>query len=338
MQNPRLHTIPLKQTGSWQELLVNTIKDSAELCRLLDLDLAALPAGHPLQAQFPVRVPLPFLGRMAKGDPFDPLLLQVFPAMAEASPEPGFETDPLGEAASNPAPGILHKYDGRALLLVTAACAIHCRYCFRRHFPYQDNLPGKQHWQDSLAYIGADTSITEVILSGGDPLTLSDNYLDWFYRQLADFEHVRRIRIHTRLPVMIPQRVTDNLCRVLANPRFQTIVVIHSNHAREIDDAVINACLALKSAGLTLLNQSVLLKQVNDSADALAALSERLFEAGVLPYYLHLLDRVAGAAHFDVPERQARDLMAALRDRLPGYLVPKLVREQAGAAAKTPAA
>lgn len=333
-----MNTIPLQQRLSWQELLSNTVSDAAELCRLLDLDLAALPADHPLLGQFPVRVPLPFLGRMVKGDPFDPLLLQVFPAMAEASPAPGFETDPLGEAASNPAPGILHKYDGRALLLVTAACAIHCRYCFRRHFPYQDNLPGKQQWQDSLAYIGADTSITEVILSGGDPLTLSDSYLDWFYRQLADFEHVRRIRIHTRLPVMIPQRVTDNLCRILANPRFRTIVVIHSNHAQEIDAAVISACLALKSAGLTLLNQSVLLKQVNDSTDALAALSERLFEAGVLPYYLHLLDRVTGAAHFDVPEQQARELMAALRDRLPGYLVPKLVREQAGAGAKTPAA
>lgn len=332
-----MNTISLQQSLSWQELLSNTITDTGELCRLLDLDLAALPPGHPLLTQFPVRVPLPFLGRIAKGDPYDPLLLQVFPSIAEASPVPGFETDPLDESSSNPVPGILHKYAGRALLLVTAACAIHCRYCFRRHFPYQDNLPGKQHWQDSFSYIGTDTSITEIILSGGDPLTLSDSYLEWFYSQLAAFDHVQRIRIHTRLPVMIPQRVTDNLCRILANPRFRTIVVIHSNHAQEIDAAVIRSCLLLKSAGLTLLNQSVLLKKVNDSTKALATLSEKLFEAGVLPYYLHLLDRVTGGAHFEVPVSRASVLMQELRNRLPGYLVPKLVREEPGARAKTPA-
>jgi EF-P beta-lysylation protein EpmB len=330
-----LNSIIIKQQYSWQEILSNTVNSSAELCRLLDLDLAALPEGHPLLAQFPVRVPLPFLGRMAKGDPLDPLLLQVFPALAEADPAPGYSADPVGEAACNPAPGILHKYHGRALLLVTSSCAIHCRYCFRRHFPYQDNQPGKQHWQDSLAYVGSDTSIGEIILSGGDPLTLPDSYLAWFYEQLASFSHVHRIRIHTRLPVMIPQRMTENLCNILANPRFQTILVLHSNHAREIDGAVAQSCLALRQKGITLLNQSVLLKGVNDSVTALAALSERLFETGVLPYYLHLLDRVTGASHYDVTEAQALVLIEELRNTLPGYLVPKLVREVPGEGAKS---
>ena len=329
-----MNTIPLQQSSSWQEILSNTVNTSAELCRLLDLDLAALPEGHPLLAQFPVRVPLPYLSRMTKGDPMDPLLLQVFPALAEAKPAPGYSADPVGEAACNPAPGILHKYHGRALLLVTSSCAIHCRYCFRRHFPYQDNQPGKPHWQDSLAYVGGDTSISEIILSGGDPLTLPDSYLTWFYEQLAKFPHVRRIRIHTRLPVMIPQRITANLCRILANPRFQTILVLHSNHAREIDGAVAGACRTLLQEGITLLNQSVLLKDINDSVQALAALSERLFDTGVLPYYLHLLDRVTGASHFDVPEAQALVLLEELRNILPGYLVPKLVREVPGKAAK----
>ena len=332
-------TIPLKQSPSesWQQILSGAVRDAGELCRLLDIDRQALPGDHPLLAKFPVRVPLPWLARIKKGDPLDPLLLQVFPAMAETQEIPGYSLDPLEEARSNPLPGVLHKYRGRALLLLTSACAIHCRYCFRRHFPYQDNQPGREHWQESLDYIRRDASITEVIFSGGDPLTLPDNYLEWFYEQLADIPHVERIRLHTRLPVMIPQRITPRLCNILANPRFRTILVIHSNHAQEFDASVDHVCEQLRQSGISLLNQSVLLKGINDSAEVLAALSERLFAAGVLPYYLHLLDKVAGAGHFDVADEKAQTIMQALRESLPGYLVPRLVREEPGEGAKTPA-
>jgi len=333
-----LSQLALHQQPSWQEILAATPMDSKQLCNLLALEMDSLPADHPLMKQFPLRVPAPFLKRMEKGNSADPLLLQVFPGSQEALAVPGFSSDPVGESDANPRPGILHKYKGRALLLVTSSCAIHCRYCFRRHFPYQDNIPGKQHWRESLEYLKHDSTISEVILSGGDPLTLPDKYLAWFMTELADISHIRRIRIHTRLPIMIPQRITPELCKLLANPRFQTILVIHSNHAQEFDDEVDAACLALKRAGIILLNQSVLLKHINDSVEALAALSERLFNAGVLPYYLHLLDRVSGAAHFDVNHETGKALISALQAQLPGYLVPKLVRENPGHNAKTPVA
>jgi len=336
---PTQNPIPLQPVSArepWQDILANTVNDAGELARLLDLDLQALPADHPLLSGFPVRVPTPYLARIRRGDPADPLLRQVFPDLQEAIEHPGFGPDPLAEADCNPRPGILHKYHGRALLVATGSCAVHCRYCFRRHFPYADNVPGKAQWQASLAYIGQDESISEVILSGGDPLTLPDIYLDWFYTELAAFPHITRIRLHTRLPVMIPQRITDTLCNILANPRFQTILVLHSNHAQELDSEVNAACQRLAGAGVTLLNQSVLLKGINDDVAALAELSERLFQAGVLPYYLHLLDRVTGAAHFEVTAEDADRLMTQLRNRLSGYLVPTLVREEPGAGAKTP--
>jgi L-lysine 2,3-aminomutase len=321
--------------SSWQEILAGTIKNTEELCRRLDLKQDALPANHPLLKNFPVRVPAPFLSRMEPGNPLDPLLLQVFPGTAEANSTPGFVSDPLEESSVNPLPGILHKYKGRALLLVTSSCAIHCRYCFRRHFPYADNLPGRLHWQESLDYIANDTSLSEIIFSGGDPLTLPDAYLGWFIEELSRFDHIKRIRLHTRLPIMIPQRITESLCELLANPRFQTILVLHSNHPNEFDLKVDEACRKLKNAGVLLLNQSVLLKGINDSPETLATLSERLFSAGVMPYYLHLLDRVSGAAHFEVNEKDASILMKKLQATLPGYLVPKLVREIPGEAAKT---
>jgi L-lysine 2,3-aminomutase len=321
--------------SSWQEILAGTIQNTEELCRRLDLKQDALPADHPLLKNFPVRVPAPFLSRMEIGNPNDPLLLQVFPGAAEANSTPGFVNDPLEESSANPHPGILHKYKGRALLLVTSSCAIHCRYCFRRHFPYADNLPGRQHWRESLDYIANDTSLSEIIFSGGDPLTLPDAYLGWFIDQLSRFDHIKRIRLHTRLPIMIPQRITESLCELLANPRFQTILVLHSNHPGEFDVEVDEACQKLSQAGVCLLNQSVLLKGINDSSATLAALSERLFLAGVLPYYLHLLDRVIGAAHFEVSEKEASVLMKKLQATLPGYLVPKLVREIPGETAKT---
>jgi EF-P beta-lysylation protein EpmB len=321
--------------SSWQEILAGTIKNTEDLCRQLKLERDALPANHPLLKNFPVRVPAPFLSRMETGNPYDPLLLQVFPGTAEADNVSGFNLDPLEESSANPLPGILHKYKGRALLLVTSSCAVHCRYCFRRHFPYADNQPGRQHWKKSLDYIANDTSLSEIIFSGGDSLTLPDAYLGWFIDELSRIDHVKRIRFHTRLPVMIPQRITDSLCTLLANPRFRTILVLHSNHPREFDIEVDEACRKLKNAGVLLLNQSVLLKGINDSPKTLAALSERLFTAGVMPYYLHLLDRVTGAAHFEVNEKEASGLMKELQAVLPGYLVPKLVREIPGESAKT---
>ena len=328
--------LALKQQTSWQEVLTNTVNDSTELCRLLNLDLKFLPEGHPLLKKFPLRVPAPYLARIEKGNPDDPLLLQIFPAPEEELQEPGFSLNPLEETDANPKPGILHKYQGRALLLLTSSCAIHCRYCFRRHFPYQSNLPSKQQWQESLSYLREDKSIKEVILSGGDPLTLSDRYLTWFFEELTKIEHVLRIRIHTRLPIMIPQRITPNLCRLLEKSRFQTILVLHSNHAQEFDDEVDQACQDLNRAGVLLLNQSVLLKGINDTCEILVALSDRLFAAGILPYYLHLLDKVSGAAHFDVSEEIGKALIEEMQNELPGYLVPKLVRENPGEPAKTP--
>jgi EF-P beta-lysylation protein EpmB len=229
---------------------------------------------------------------------------------------------------------VLHKYQGRVLLTATGACAVHCRYCFRRHFPYTESSAGTDHWQAALDYLAQEPSLREVILSGGDPLTLSERRLAEFIRAAAGIAHLERLRIHTRLPVVLPERITPELVRTLSSTRLSTVVVIHANHANEIDDAVIDALAPMRAAGVTLLNQSVLLRDVNDSAGALVALSETLFAAGVLPYYLHLLDRVQGAAHFEVPEDEARALMQQLTSRLPGYLVPRLVREIAGAPAK----
>lgn len=334
-RNIRLTTIALQQTASWQEILSGTVREASELCRLLELDKSSLPDSHPLLKNFPVRVPGPYLSRIKKGCPDDPLLLQVFPDPREAHQVAGYSENPLQEDQANPLPGILHKYNGRALLLATGGCAIHCRYCFRRHFPYEDQLPGKDLWQHSLEYIRDDNSINEIILSGGDPLTLPDRYLAWFLDELSTFSHVRRIRIHTRLPIMIPERITAGLSQILANSRFRTIVVLHSNHAQEFDVSVDEACNRLQATGAVLLNQSVLLKGVNDSAETLVELSERLFSAGVLPYYLHVLDKVQGAAHFDLTEAQAIALVRQMQTRLPGYLVPRLVREVPGEGAKS---
>jgi EF-P beta-lysylation protein EpmB len=324
-------TIGRRQRGSrrWR-----AISDPAGLLAALELDPAWLPAAQAAARLFPLRVPRAFVARMRRGDPLDPLLRQVLPLAEECLTHSGFGADPVGDLAAMAAPGVLHKYAGRVLLTATGACAVHCRYCFRRHFPYAESRAGTDHWQAALDYLAQDQSLREVILSGGDPLTLSDRRLSEFIHAAADIAHLERLRIHTRLPVVLPERVTPELVRTLTSTRLATVVVIHANHANEIDDAVLGASARLRSAGVTLLNQSVLLRGVNDSADALANLSEKLFSLGVLPYYLHLLDRVQGAAHFEVPEDEARDLMAQLTARLPGYLVPRLVREVAGAPGK----
>lgn len=313
-----------------------------------------------VDSPFPLRVPRGFVARMRPGDPHDPLLAQVLPRWAEEEVVPGFTRDPLGEqgrpgqgpgagadagsdgCGPSPRPGLLQKYRGRALLVVTGACAVHCRYCFRRHFPYGDHLagrdavPGEEPWAAALDHLGRDASLTEIILSGGDPLVLTDDRLAALAGRLAAIPHLRRLRVHSRMPVVLPERVDGDLLAWLAGTRLAPVLVLHANHPREIDGAVLTALGHLRRAGVTLLNQAVLLAGVNDDAGTLAELSERLFEGGVLPYYLHLLDPVAGAAHFDVPEQRGRELVAELTARLPGYLVPRLVREVEGAPAKVP--
>jgi L-lysine 2,3-aminomutase len=323
---------------SWQWELAQAITDPRELLRLLDLDPKLLPEGHGLAAaSFPLRVPRGFVQRMRPGDANDPLLLQVLPEARELLEESGFGSDPLDERAAMRAPGLLHKYHGRALLISTGACAVHCRYCFRREFPYElaDGTAGTGRWRAALEAIAADASIEEVILSGGDPLSLSDARLRLLTDALRALPHVRRLRLHTRTPIVLPERIDAGFLRWFGELPWPTVIVLHCNHANEIDDAVRAAALRLRSAGATLLNQSVLLAGINDSAAALEALSQSLWSAQVLPYYLHLLDRVRGTAHFEVPEARAQALMAQLAARLPGYLLPRLARESAGAPAKS---
>lgn len=319
----------------WQQLLANAITDPGELCALLDLDPGLVLPGIAAAEGFALRVPRSYVARMRRGDPNDPLLLQVLPQAAELQLADGFVTDPVGDMESRAAPGLLHKYHGRALLVATGACAIHCRYCFRRHFPYGEESALHQGWQPAVERLRADPTINEVILSGGDPWSLSDRRLKQLTDALQAIPHIRRLRVHTRYPIVLPERIDCGLLDWLGSLRLQKVVVMHANHVREIDESVRQACRRLSAAGVTLLNQSVLLKGVNDSVEALAQLSEALFETQVLPYYLHVLDKVRGAAHFDMPEARALQLHRDLTARLPGYLVPKLVREVAGASAKT---
>ncbi|HKI75184.1 MAG TPA: EF-P beta-lysylation protein EpmB [Pseudomonadales bacterium] len=318
------------QSRTWQWHLGNAITDINELVRILDLPQDALTT------DFPVLVPLPWLSRIEPGNPQDPLLLQVLPRPAELAPAEGFLDDPLQEAHSAPIPGLLHKYQGRVLVVVSGACGVNCRYCFRRHFPYQDFRPDTARWHEIAAYIRRDPSITEVILSGGDPLVLSDRRLAWIAELIGGIDHVRTLRLHTRMPIAIPQRVCDELLGWMHATHLRIVMVVHTNHAQEIDDAVADAMAQLAGSGALLLNQSVLLREVNDSVKSLTALSRRLFDVGVTPYYLHLLDAVNGAAHFDVPEQEARHLMEGVAASLPGYLVPRLVREIPGEPFKVP--
>ncbi|GAA0705153.1 EF-P beta-lysylation protein EpmB [Dokdonella soli] len=326
------------QPVRWQTLWRDAITDPHELLRLLDLSAHAATLLPDADTGFALRVPRGFAARMRHGDPADPLLLQVLPQAAELGEVPGFTRDAVGDLDARAASGVLHKYQGRALLIATGSCAVHCRYCFRRHFPYAEETAAANRWERALAHLRADASIREVILSGGDPLSLSTPKLAELTDALATIPHIRRLRIHTRLPVVLPERVDAEFFDWLAALPLQRVVVLHANHPGEIDDSVASACAVLRDAGATLLNQAVLLRQVNDNAEVLCALSERLFEAGVLPYYLHQLDRVTGAAHFEVEDARALALLERLRERLPGYLVPRLVREVAGAPCKRPLA
>ncbi|MFD1008846.1 MULTISPECIES: EF-P beta-lysylation protein EpmB [Oceanisphaera] len=330
--------IPLKQGNlhiNWQKELAQAFTTPEQLLHYLQLDAAPWQSGFKARRLFPMRVPRPFAAKMRKGDANDPLLRQVLPLVAEFDEVPGFVTDPLEEHHSA-LPGLLHKYRSRVLLVVRGGCAVNCRYCFRRHFPYADNSPNQAGWQAALNYISEHPEINEVILSGGDPLMAKDAQLATLLDGLEAIKHLKRVRIHTRLPVVIPARLTDELRQRLSTSRLQAVMVLHINHANEIDDNLSQRLSSWRTAGITLLNQSVLLAGVNDSTSALCELSERLFSAGILPYYLHQLDKVAGAAHFAVDDLTATALMADMLTQLPGFLVPKLVREIGGEHHKTP--
>jgi EF-P beta-lysylation protein EpmB len=320
--------------ASWQAAMKDAVRDPQELCRLLDLPEKFAEAAQAAARPFPLFVPRGYLARMRPGDVSDPLLRQVLPVADETADVPGFTADPVDDSAATRQPGLLHKYHGRVLLITTGTCAVHCRYCFRRHFPYDQSPRSLADWQPALDDIAADDSVHEVILSGGDPLTLVDGALGELIDVLADVSHLTRLRIHTRLPIVIPERVTEDLCDILRGTRLTPVVVVHANHANELDASVEAALARLADVGIMLLNQAVLLRGVNDSTDAQAALCERLVNLRVLPYYLHQLDRVAGAAHFEVPTDKGRRIIDQLRERLPGYAVPRYVQEVAGAANK----
>jgi len=318
------------QPPRWQQLWREAVRDPRELLSLLGLDAISARISDAAAAQFPLRVPRGFVARMHHGDPHDPLLRQVLPLDDEDRIVPGFDLDAVGDAAARTGHGVIQKYRGRALLIATGSCAVHCRYCFRRHFPYSEETAAAGGWGETVALIAADASIDEVILSGGDPLSLATSKLAELTTALGTIPHLQRLRIHTRLPMVLPERVDDGLIAWLRTLPWPVTVVIHANHANEFDADVDIALARLRTAGATLLNQAVLLRGVNDTVEALVALSERGFAAGALPYYLHQLDRVAGAAHFEVSDDTARALHTALAARLSGYLVPRLVREVAG--------
>ncbi|OTQ58334.1 EF-P beta-lysylation protein EpmB [Gilliamella sp. A7] len=318
----------------WIFELANVVTDIKKLYRCLNLDPEAISLPM-LQArkQFPLRVPMAFINRMKKGDSQDPLLLQVLCDEKELINVAGFSEDPL-EEQNNTIPGLLHKYHNRALLMIKTACAINCRYCFRRHFPYHDNQGTKKNLGAALEYIASHPELDEIILSGGDPLMAKDHEMAFLITELEKIPHIKRLRIHSRLAVVIPNRITSELCRLFAKTRLQIVLVTHINHPNEIDDNVTDAIKCLKEHQVTVLNQSVLLKKVNDDADVLACLSNKLFSIGILPYYIHLLDKVQGAAHFLVDDDNAKQIMRQLAKNVSGYLVPKLAREIGGEKSK----
>ncbi len=320
---------------NWLKQLANGISDPAILLKQLDIDPKPWQEGFVARQKFAQRVPQSFVDRMEKGNPYDPLLRQVLPLSEELEVHQGYSSDPLGEQ-NNDVPGLLHKYRNRALMIVKGGCAINCRYCFRRHFPYDQNKGSKRVWQQSLDYIAQHPEINEIILSGGDPLMAKDEELQWLIDHIADISHIKRLRIHTRLPVVIPDRVTTPLINMLGGTRLQVILVTHINHAQEIDANLTTALRHLKQVGVTLLNQGVMLKGVNDSIEHQVNLSESLFDAGIQPYYIHVLDKVQGAAHFFVSDQEAKAIMQGVMASVSGYLVPKLTREIGGRSSKTP--
>lgn len=321
--------------SNWQKELANCFTTLESLLEFLNLDPQIADKHTSARKLFPMKVPRHFANLMKKNNINDPLLLQVLPQNVEYKDTPGFVKDPLQEH-ENTTKGLLHKYENRVLLIVKSGCAVNCRYCFRREFPYEENAVNKRELENAIAYISQNEKIIEVIFSGGDPLMAKDDHLKWLVAKLEEIPHVLRLRIHTRLPVVIPSRVNEDFIDWFVNCRFQKVLVLHTNHANEVSPELAVACARMRAAGITLLNQAVLLKGVNDNSKEQIALSEALFNIGVLPYYLHLLDKVKGAAHFDVDVESAQILMRELIKRLPGYLVPKLVTEIGGQPSKTP--
>ena len=319
---------------SWQSIMADAVRGAGELCRLLGLPPETAASAEKAEADFSLLVPQPYLARIPPGEPNHPLLVQILPQVQECLPVEGFGADPVGEAAATCGDGLLRKYAGRVLMVTTGRCAIHCRFCFRRHFPYQQSAARPGDWERALEQIAQDPSLGEVILSGGDPLMVDDSRLAELAERLAAIPHVRRLRLHTRLPIVIPQRVDDHLLTWLRATRLATLMVVHVNHAAEIDAQVAEALGRLVDAGVPVLSQSVLLRGVNDDVETLAELFTRLVDLRVMPYYLHQLDPVAGAAHFLVPEARGVELIAQLKGRLPGYAVPRYVRETIGGLSK----
>ena len=305
-------TIPTWHIKSWQDELANLITRPEALLEAVNLGTEWLDSAKKASAHFPLKVTHSFASRIKPGDPLDPLLLQVLPLGFELEEHPGYSDDPLDESSFNKAPGLVHKYHNRALLVSTSQCAIHCRYCFRRNFPYTDNRLNTNNLDTVLSYLANNTDINEVILSGGDPLSLSDKAIAAQVEAIADIQHIKTLRVHSRIPIVLPSRITDNLSQALSHPRLKTVVVIHSNHAQELDVSVNFAIDKFKQKGFTLLNQSVLLRRINDNAEVLAALSERLFDMDVMPYYLHSLDKTTGTQHFEIPWQRVQSIYLSL--------------------------
>ena len=318
----------------WQTTLASAIREPSELLHYLNLPQSLLNGAIAASQSFALRAPLGYCQRIEKGNPNDPLLRQILPLDAELISDQQFKLDPVGDLAAMEVPGLLHKYHGRVLIITTAACAVHCRYCFRRHFPYQENR-AEQNWQEAIDYIQSHSDIHEVILSGGDPLSLTESRLKNLTDKLLNIPHIKTLRLHTRQPIVLPERINNELLNWLDSLPWKIVIVLHCNHANEIDSSVASALKKLQQHQVTLLNQSVLLAGVNDNTETLINLSQKLFSHHVLPYYLHMLDKVQGAKHFYVKNEKAKQILNEIRQLLPGYLVPKLVKEQAGEKSKT---
>ena len=331
----KLEQIEAPHNGGWHRSLAEAIRDPVKLIDQLKLPDTFEEQAIAASELFPLRVPQSFARRMQTGDPNDPLLLQVLPLHAEFESPVEFQLDAVNDQNFRKAPGLLHKYQGRVLLIATGACAVHCRYCFRRHYPYANDPRRIDEWTAAFDAIRADDSIKEVILSGGDPLMLRDDRLRFLIEQIQSIPHVNRLRIHSRLPIVLPDRITSSLIDLLRGSRLTPFFVVHSNHANELVDDCADALRQLATSGISVLNQTVLLRGINDNVDIQANLCERLIDLSVIPYYLHQMDQVIGTSHFIVDEKVGETIVSELRRRLPGYAVPRFVREIPGEPAKT---